>query len=33
VGGLLLSHVCRSQDEMQMTGEQWKIGMIEDGWR
>ena len=33
MGGLLLSHVCRSQDEMQMTGEQWKIGMIEDGWR
>lgn len=33
VGELLLSHVCRSQDELQMTGEQWKTGMIEDGWR
>jgi hypothetical protein len=26
------TQVCRSQDEVRDTGEQWKRGMIEKGW-
>jgi hypothetical protein len=26
------SQVCRSQDEVLTTGEQWKAAMIENGW-
>jgi hypothetical protein len=29
---LLQSRVCRSQDEVLGTGEQWKAGMLEKGW-
>lgn len=32
VGELLLSHICRSQDEVRMTGQQWKTGLVENGW-
>ena len=30
---LVSSHVCRRQDEVLSTGEQWKAAMIEKGWR
>ena len=26
------SQVCRTQDDVLMTGEQWKAAMIEKGW-
>ena len=26
------SHVCRTQEEVFSTGEQWKAAMIEKGW-
>ena len=26
------THVCRSQDEVLQTSEQWKEAMIEKGW-
>jgi hypothetical protein len=29
---LLQSQVCKSQDEVLTTGEQWKAAMIEKGW-
>jgi hypothetical protein len=29
---VLQSHVCRSQDEVLTTGEQWKAAMIQKGW-
>ena len=28
----LLTKVCRSQDDVLTTGEQWKAAMIEKGW-
>jgi hypothetical protein len=31
-GSLQRSQVCRSQDEVVTTGEQWKAAMIEKGW-
>lgn len=27
------TQVCRDQEEVLATGEQWKLGMIEKGWR
>ena len=30
---LRMSQVCRSQDDVLTTGEQWKVAMIEKGWR
>ena len=30
---VLQTHVCRSQDEVLTTGEQWKAAMIEKGWQ
>lgn len=30
---IVQSQVCRSQDEVLSTGEQWKAAMIEKGWR
>lgn len=30
---LLRSQVCRTDDEVLTTGEQWKAAMIEKGWR
>jgi hypothetical protein len=30
-GDLQRSQVCRSQDEVLTTGEQWKAGMVEKG--
>ena len=27
------SQVCRGQDEVLTTGEQWKAGLIDQGWR
>ena len=29
---LLRSQVCRTDDEILTTGEQWKAAMIEKGW-
>ena len=29
---VVLSQVCRSQDEVFTTGEQWKAAMIEKSW-
>jgi hypothetical protein len=29
---LLRSQVCRTQDDVLTTGEQWKAAMIEKGW-
>jgi hypothetical protein len=31
-GSLQRSHVCRSQDEVLDTSEQWKAAMVEKGW-
>jgi hypothetical protein len=31
-GDLQRSEVCRSQDEVLATGEQWKTAMVEKGW-
>jgi hypothetical protein len=33
VGSLQRSEVCRTQDEVLDTSEQWKAAMIEKGWR
>jgi hypothetical protein len=30
---LVSSHVCRTQEEVLTTGEQWKAAMIEKGWQ
>jgi hypothetical protein len=30
---MLQSQVCRTQDEVLTTGEQWKAAMIEKGWK
>jgi hypothetical protein len=30
---LLRSQVCRTDDEVLTTGEEWKASMIEEGWR
>jgi hypothetical protein len=30
---IVQTQVCRSQDEVLRTGEQWKAAMIEKGWR
>ncbi len=30
--GIVQTPVCRSQDEVLSTGEQWKAAMIEKGW-
>jgi hypothetical protein len=32
-GELQRSQVCRSQDEVLTTSEQWKAAMIENGWQ
>jgi hypothetical protein len=32
VGSLQRSQVCRTQDEVLDTTEQWKAAMIEKGW-
>ena len=29
---IVQSHVCRTQDEVLTTGEQWKTAMVEKGW-
>ena len=31
-GSLQRAQVCRTQDEVLDTSEQWKAGMIENGW-
>jgi hypothetical protein len=31
-GELVQSQVCRTQDEVLSTGEQWKAALIERGW-
>jgi hypothetical protein len=31
-GSLQRSQVCRTQDEVLETSEQWKVAMIEKGW-
>jgi aspartokinase len=30
---LMQSKVCPSQDEVFSTGEQWKVALLERGWR
>jgi len=30
---IVQSQVCRTQDEVLTTGEQWKAAMVEKGWR
>src|SRR4051812_4069181 len=32
-GDVMLRKVCRSQDDVLTTGEQWNAAMIEKGWR
>jgi hypothetical protein len=30
---IVQTQVCRSQEDVLTTGEQWKAGMLENGWR
>jgi hypothetical protein len=30
--GLLLSRVCRTEEEVFLTGEYWKAALLEQGW-